>query len=332
MVRSIASGFLERAPFSASALVKAVAQTVGQSRHDLILQLEQVGHVLLETVGPQMRAGFGVDELGVDAHPVLVALHRAFEHVADAEFLADLLGVDALALVGEGGVAGDDEAVADAREFGGEVFGDAVGEIILARIAGEIGEGEHDDGEMRGLRRFRQAAAEQVPAARGGQKQKGGDRGEPANARPSVVSARCLAASRRRRPRLRLGRLADFQRIDPDRLGDVLELGRAEITDLQIEPRLHLPVGVLGEADRAGLGDALKPRGDIDAVAHQIAVALLDDVAEMDADAKLDAPVRRHAGVALDQAVLDFDRAAHRVDDAAELDDAPSPVRLTMRP
>ena len=67
--------------------------------------------------------------------------------------------------------------------------------------------------------------------------------------------------------------------------------------------------------------DALQPRGDVDAVAHQIAVALLDDVAEMNADAEFDAPVRRHAGVALDHAVLHFDRAAHGVDDAAELDD-----------
>ena len=64
-----------------------------------------------------------------------------------------------------------------------------------------------------------------------------------------------------------------------------------------------------------------KPRGDIDAVAHQIAVALLDDVADVNADAELDAPVLRHAGVALDQAVLHLDRAAHRVDHAAELDD-----------
>ncbi len=41
----------------------------------------------------------------------------------------------------------------------------------------------------------------------------------------------------------------------------------------------------------------------------------------MNADAKLDAPVGRHAGVALDHGVLHFDRAAHGVDDAAELDD-----------
>ena len=64
-----------------------------------------------------------------------------------------------------------------------------------------------------------------------------------------------------------------------------------------------------------------EPRGDIDAVAHQVAVALLDHVAEMNADAELDAAIRRHAGVALDHAVLHFDRAAHGVDDAAELDD-----------
>ena len=49
----------------------------------------------------------------------------------------------------------------------------------------------------------------------------------------------------------------DFERIDPDRLGDVLELGRSEVEDRQIEPPLDLPVGVLREADRAGLGDAL---------------------------------------------------------------------------
>ena len=95
-----------------------------------------------------------------------------------------------------------------------------------------------------------------------------------------------------------------------DRLGDVLELRRAEIADRQIEPSLDLPIGVLGETDRAGLRDALQPRGDIDAVAHEIAVALLDNVAQMNADAELDPPLGRQAGVALDHAVLHFDRAS----------------------
>ena len=93
----------------------------------------------------------------------------------------------------------------------------------------------------------------------------------------------------------------------------------------------HLLVGCAGQAHSTGFADALEPRGDIDAVAHQIAVALFDDVAEMNADAEFNAAVLRHAGVALDHAVLHLDRASHGVDDAAEFDELPSPVRLTMR-
>ena len=69
------------------------------------------------------------------------------------------------------------------------------------------------------------------------------------------------------------------------------------------------------------MADALQSRGDIDAVAHQVAVGLLDHVAQMNADAELDAALGRQARIALDQAVLHFDRAAHRVDYAAKLDE-----------
>ena len=90
---------------------------------------------------------------------------------------------------------------------------------------------------------------------------------------------------------------------------------------------------MLGETDRARLGDALQTRGDIDALAHQVAVGLLDDVAKMDADAELDAAIVRQADIALDHAGLKLDRAAHRVDHASKfgeepvagaLDDAPA--------
>src|ERR1700722_12878004 len=116
--------------------------------------------------------------------------------------------------------------------------------------------------------------------------------------------------------------MADAKRIDPDRLGDVLELLQAEIVYRKVEPPLHLAIGVLGQADRARVTDALDPSGNIDAVAHQVAVALLDHVAEMDADPKFDALVRRDPSVALDHRPLDFNGAVHCVDDAAELDDA----------
>jgi hypothetical protein len=40
-------------------------------------------------------------------------------------------------------------------------------------------------------------------------------------------------------------------------------------------------------------------------------------------DTEFDPPVRRHARIALDDAVLDLDRAADRVNDAAKLYNAP---------
>ncbi len=83
-----------------------------------------------------------------------------------------------------------------------------------------------------------------------------------------------------------------------------------------------MPIRILRQADRAGPGDPLQPRGDVDAVAHQVAVALFDDVTQMNADAKFDALFERDPCVALDHGVLHFECAAHRVDDAAELDDA----------
>ena len=83
-----------------------------------------------------------------------------------------------------------------------------------------------------------------------------------------------------------------------------------------------MAIGVLGKTDRSRLRDALKPRSDIDAVAHEVAIGFLDHVAEMDADPKFDAFVGRDPYVALDHGMLHFECAADRVDHAAELDDA----------
>jgi len=80
-----------------------------------------------------------------------------------------------------------------------------------------------------------------------------------------------------------------------------------------------LAVGVLGKTDTAWISNAFKARGNVDAVAHQVAIALLDHVAQMDADAELDATLRRKTRVALDHAILHLDCAANGIDDASEL-------------
>jgi hypothetical protein len=111
------------------------------------------------------------------------------------------------------------------------------------------------------------------------------------------------------------------QRIAPHRPRDVLELLLAEIDEVFLQPIAHMPVRVLGQANPARLTNPFEPRRNVHPVTHQVAVALLDNVAEVDADAKLDAAFGRHAGVALDHAGLHLDCAANRIDHAAELDD-----------
>ena len=275
-----------------------------------------------------MCAAVCVDELGVDPHLSGAGLHRAFQHIPHTQILADGFGVHGLALESEGGVARDDEEVGDARDTRGQFVGQGVGEVILRRIARKIGEGQHHDGKTlrrerrRRVRRSgrcrvcrddsRTVRCEQIPCARCYHDQQGCDPGgEQGQARTVLL-----------REGLRLRRLADLERIDPYRLGDILELRRAEIGDGEIEPSLDLPVGLLGQTDRARLANAFEARGDIDAVAHQIAVRLLDYIAEMDANAELNATLRRHARVALHETVLHLDCAANRIHYAAKLDEA----------
>jgi hypothetical protein len=106
--------------------------------------------------------------------------------------------------------------------------------------------------------------------------------------------------------------------VHPYRPGDVLDLLLAQILEGEVELVAHLLVRRAAEADAAGLGQGFQPRREIDPVAEDVAV-VEDDVAEVDPDAELDAPGGRDIGVAFGHAVLDFDRAAHRVDDAAKL-------------
>src|SRR5208337_567836 len=115
------------------------------------LQLEYVGDVLFETIGPKMGAARRVDQLRVDAHSALVALHRSFEDVSHAKLLADLLGVDVLPLERESRVAGDHETAANARQIGGQILGYAISEVILVRVVREVGEWQHDERKARGL-------------------------------------------------------------------------------------------------------------------------------------------------------------------------------------
>ena len=62
----------------------------------------------------------------------------AFDHVADAQFFSDLPHIDSLALVSEGGTAGDNHQIREARERRNDVFGHPVTQIAKVLVGAQI--------------------------------------------------------------------------------------------------------------------------------------------------------------------------------------------------
>nr|WP_292598640.1 hypothetical protein [Mesorhizobium sp.] len=92
----------------------------------------------------------------------------------------------------------------------------------------------------------------------------------------------------------------------------------AGVERLNVELVPHLPVGIVGEADAARLRDLFETRSDVHAIAEDIAV-FDDDVADVDADAQLDAPSFRNGPVSLEHGALHGNGAGHRLNDRGKL-------------
>src|SRR5947207_3657382 len=96
-----------------------------------------------------MPAGFRVDELRGDPYALAGAPDRAFEYGAHAELAADGADVHRASLIGEARVACDHRQARDFRQIGDDVFADAVGEVLLFRVARHVG--ERQDGDRRSV-------------------------------------------------------------------------------------------------------------------------------------------------------------------------------------
>ena len=113
----------------------------------LIVQLVLDGEDIVErtvvVVGPDVGAGSGVDQLSRDTNAVPGSPDTAFEHVAHAQLTADLFHVNRLAPVGEARVkATTNIHLIRARPV---MMSSTVGEVVLLRIAAQIGERQHRD-------------------------------------------------------------------------------------------------------------------------------------------------------------------------------------------
>src|SRR6516165_5569998 len=76
---------------------------------NLVLYREDVGEVAVVALGPDVFSTLGVDELRGDPNAIAGFTQAAFEDIADAKLVPDLLHINRAAFVGEGRVAGDHE-------------------------------------------------------------------------------------------------------------------------------------------------------------------------------------------------------------------------------
>jgi len=90
-------------------------ESLSEAACDLALRFGEVSALGLESIGPNMRTAFRVDQLNI--HPNLIAgpPDAALEDIAGAEVSADLLHVGRLAFISEGPIAGDHEAPGNPR-------------------------------------------------------------------------------------------------------------------------------------------------------------------------------------------------------------------------
>src|SRR5215207_1089849 len=108
------------------------------ARGHLVLQIEDIFNLAVETINPQVGTGRGIDELARNAHAVARLTYAAFENVAHPELASHLFYVDGPALVGEARIAGDHEQLPETRQRGDDLFHYTVGEIFLLRIPAHI--------------------------------------------------------------------------------------------------------------------------------------------------------------------------------------------------
>src|SRR6516225_7435541 len=95
------------------------------------LQTETGSFVAL---GPDVIAGFGLDQLRCDAQTITALADAAFEDIAHAELAADLFYADGAALVGKTRIERDNKEPPQLGQRGGDVLDHAVGKNFLLWI------------------------------------------------------------------------------------------------------------------------------------------------------------------------------------------------------
>jgi hypothetical protein len=122
---------------------KSNRQSAGDLARDLVLDCEQILHVAIILFRPEQGRARSLKKLHGNPGTFAGLSQTPVHQIGDTQLAADLFGTRRLALVGESGAARDHRHVGKSAKRRDDIFGEPIGEIVLRRIAREIGE-RHD--------------------------------------------------------------------------------------------------------------------------------------------------------------------------------------------
>ena len=99
----------------------------------------------VESLGPQVVAVRGVDQLGRDANSVPGAPHAAFEHRAHVQRPGDGPDVLGVAAKRERGGPRRDLQILNPGERVDDLLGESIAEVFILRVGAQVGERQHCD-------------------------------------------------------------------------------------------------------------------------------------------------------------------------------------------
>ena len=122
-----------------------------KQQRDFVLQRKQVVERAIIAVRPHVRTGCRFDQLGRDADSIPGLAHAAFKHVPDIKFASDLAHIHRATLVDKRRIARDHPQTREFRQRGDDVLDQAVGKVVLLRIAGHVRKRQYCDRRHGGL-------------------------------------------------------------------------------------------------------------------------------------------------------------------------------------
>ena len=107
----------------------------------------------------------------------------------------------------------------------------------------------------------------------------------------------------------------------PHRISNIFEGLLSHIITGNLDLAPDLPIGIIGHADPARFGDALKAGSNIDPITKDI-VVFNDNITDVNADAKFDPLVLRYIGIVFGHAALDFVGTSDGINHAGKLNES----------